>query len=535
MERSATDASADLPAPAETTFSVGRWRVDPAADTLALEGRTVKLEPRTMRLLVALAEHPGAVVASQVLLERVWAGVVVTSQSLYQAIGELRAVLEADARTAKFISTIPRKGYQLVAPVARCPEELPARFDRAVAEPTPPRIAVLPFRDLGIAPHHAFVCEALLGDLVLELSRQPGLATIARGTMLSYLGLTVAPRRIADELGARYVVDGSIAPAGDGLAISCELIDAASETVLASEAVEVPAAQWHVIGLRVVGRLARALRLELTEHAARTVDVRAPQQASALELSTRAWVELYCRPQTRETNDRAWALADQALQRDTSIGAAWNALAYSEWRAAQYAWHERPWEQLLADAMAHAERATALAPANPDAHYTLGIVSYTSGQTERAEATLRHCLRISASYAPAWALLGTVRAVLGHPEETSGLCARAFELSPREPLRAVWHWGEGFAASMLGREREALEFATRGIAANPAFPSCYLVAAVAAWRLGRAAEAARYVTVLRDSAFCSIERLRRQMPPMRVDPWAAAFLADLHRAGLPER
>jgi hypothetical protein len=88
---------------------------------------------------------------------------------------------------------------------------------------------------------------------------------------------------------------------------------------------------------------------------------------------------------------------------------------------------------------------------------------------------------------------------------------------------------------MLGRDVEALDHATRGIAANPDYPSCYVVAAVAAWRLKRAAESARYVTVLKHSALSSVERLRRQSPPMRVEPWAAGFLADLHRAGLPER
>jgi hypothetical protein len=88
---------------------------------------------------------------------------------------------------------------------------------------------------------------------------------------------------------------------------------------------------------------------------------------------------------------------------------------------------------------------------------------------------------------------------------------------------------------MLGRDRDALERATRGIAANPSYPAPYLVAAVSAHRLGRRDEAARYVTVLRNSAFSSIELLRHQLPSMRVEPWASTFLMDLHAAGLPER
>lgn len=520
-------------------FVLGRWQADPSADVLTLEGRSVKLEPRTMRLLVALALRPGAVCSTDELLEEVWPGVVVTSQSLYQAIGELRAVLKADTQTATFIATVPRKGYRLIAPVRRssAPEAAPdPATTPAPAPATRARtMAVLPFRALGLPPDLSFLVEALLGDLIVELSRQPGLTTIARGTMLCYRGSAVSPRRVADELNVRYVVDGAITHARERMSISCELIDASNDAVLASESVDVAAASWPDLAQRVVGRLVRALRLELSAHASRSVDTNRTELASALELAMRAWVELYCRPQDRETNERAWRWGREAVRRDASIGAAWNVIAYCEWRAAQYGWHEGDAVQLLADSVRHAERATGLSPNDPDAVYTLGLAAYTSGQTIRAEATLRHCIEISSSYAPAYGLLALVRAVRGHPQESAGLCERALALSPREPLRAVWHWSEACAASMLGDDRDALEKASRGIAANPAYPACYLVAAVSARRLGQLDEAARYAMVLRNSAFNSIEHLRTRLPPMRVEPWASAFLADLHRAGLPQR
>lgn len=520
-------------------LKVGRWHADPQADTLTLDGRTVKLEPRTMRLLVALAERPGEVCFSQDLLGRVWAGVVVTDQSLYQAIGELRSVLKADTVSGEFIETVPRRGYRLVAPVQRLLPTTPgliAALADAQAAPAARTVAVLPFRNLGLPPALSFLPETLLGDLVLELSRQPGLTTIARGTMLSYRGLAVSPRRIADELKVRYVVDGAISSMGERLSISCDLIDASNDAVLASEAIEVPAANWPELAQRVVGRLVRVWRLEVSEHAAREVDLGGPGRASALELAMRAWVELYCRPQNRDTNDRAWKWAAEALRRDESIGAAWNVLAYCEYRAVQYDWQEGHPDILLADAVAHAERATALSPSDPDAHYTLGLALFQTGELVRAQASLGHCLVISKSYAPALGLQALVVNAEGHPERAFDLAARALALSPREPLRAIWHWGEACAASMLGREEEALAFAAHGIAANPAFPTCYLAAVVAARRLGRDAEAARFVSVLLTTAFRTIERVRRRVKTFtRVEPWGSAFLADLQAAGLPER
>lgn len=522
-----------------TSLMVGRWRADPAADTLTLDGRAVKMEPRTMRLLMALATRPGEVCASQDLLDRVWAGVVVTDQSLYQAIGELRSVLKADTLSGEFIATVPRKGYRLVASVQR---QIPpasaaiAGSDDARAVSSARTIAVLPFRDLGLSPALTFLPETLLGGLVLELSRQPGLTTIARGTMLSYRGVTASPRRIAEELKVRYVVDGAIAAMGERLSISCDLIDAASDSVLASESIDVPTANWLDLAQRVVGRLVRVWRLELSEHAAREVEVRGPERASAVELAMRAWVELYCRPQNRETNDRAWKWAAEAVRRDASVGAAWNVLAYCEYRAVQYDWKEANPDVLLADAVAHAERATALSPSDPDGHYTLGLALFQTGELVRARASLGHCLEISKSYAPAYGLLSLVVNAEGHPEQAFDLAARALALSPREPLRAIWHWGEACAASMLGREEDALAYAARGIAANPAFPTCYLAAVVAARRLGREAEAARFVSVLRTTAFSSIERVCQRMRTFaRMEPWGSAFLAELRAAGLPQR
>jgi DNA-binding winged helix-turn-helix (wHTH) protein/tetratricopeptide (TPR) repeat protein len=506
------------PAPrADARLQIGHWRVDEAADALSLDGRTVKLEPRTMRLLLALAARPGQVIGSEELLATVWPGLVVTGQSLYQAIGELRQILRADARTGDFIVNVPRKGYRLVAPVARQDAGLPT-------------VAVLPFRDMGLAPGLAFLPETLLGGLILELSRQPDLLPLARGTMQACTGDARPLSRLASELGARYVVDGTLAQWSDALHVECEFVDAATGTVVASEAFSLPEGHWPVLAATVVGRLARTARLEITQHAVRAE----PAEASgALVLAMRAWVELYGRPQTRASNDRAWALAAEALTHDDHLGAAWNALAYCEWRAAQYGWSDQAWAPLLAQAVAHAQRATELAPADPDGHYTLGLSTYTVGELERAEASLRHCLAISASYAPAWGCLGLVRAVRGHPEETSALCERALQLSPREPLRAIWHWAEACALSMLGRDELAYERACLGVAANADFPSCHLAAAVSAWRLGRAEAARRHVAALRGGPATSAERLRRTMRALEAEPWASGFLADLQRAGLP--
>jgi transcriptional activator of cad operon len=97
---------------------IGAWRVDPALDEISKDGNTVKLEPRTMQLLVCLAEHAGQVLSVEQLLDQVWRDVVVTPNSLYHAVAELRRVLGDDPKEPTYIVNVLRRGYRLVAPVA---------------------------------------------------------------------------------------------------------------------------------------------------------------------------------------------------------------------------------------------------------------------------------------------------------------------------------------------------------------------------------------------------------------------------------
>jgi len=98
-------------------FRIGLWRVDPAIDEISRDGTTVKLEPRTMRVLVCLAEHAGEVVSVNQLLDTVWKDLVVTQYSVYQAIGVLRRALGDNPKHPTYIASVLRRGYRLIAPV----------------------------------------------------------------------------------------------------------------------------------------------------------------------------------------------------------------------------------------------------------------------------------------------------------------------------------------------------------------------------------------------------------------------------------
>ena len=100
-----------------TPLRVGAWSVNPASGEISRNEERVRLEERTMRLLLCLAERAGEVVSIDELLARGWPDVVVTPDSVYQAVASLRRVLGDDPKQAAYIATVPRLGYRLVAKV----------------------------------------------------------------------------------------------------------------------------------------------------------------------------------------------------------------------------------------------------------------------------------------------------------------------------------------------------------------------------------------------------------------------------------
>ena len=100
-----------------TPLRIGDWCVDPAVDEISRDGTVVRIEPLSMRLLVYLAERAGQVVGVEDLLNEIWAGVIVTPDSVYQAVAALRRTLGDNSKDPKYIATLPRRGYRLVAKV----------------------------------------------------------------------------------------------------------------------------------------------------------------------------------------------------------------------------------------------------------------------------------------------------------------------------------------------------------------------------------------------------------------------------------
>ena len=298
-----------MSSPGRQVLRIGVWRVDPSLDEISREGASVKLEPRTMRLLIYLAEHAGEVVSVDQLLDHVWKDVVVTPNSVYTAVAALRRVLGDDPKEPTYIVNILRRGYRLVAAVAPWVDSPPSDSgvsapDTSVAPVAPPlaaprrlpwsrvlgpgiallvilavsftyvltrpphkvMLAVLPFTNLTGDPQREYFADGMTEELISQLgSLDPDhLGVIARTSAMAYKGSPKDAAQIARELGVNYLFEGSIRGPSGRVRVTAQLIATADQTHLWAESFDREASDILKLQSEVSRTIADKIRIKLS-------------------------------------------------------------------------------------------------------------------------------------------------------------------------------------------------------------------------------------------------------------------------------
>jgi TolB-like protein len=205
----------------------GGFRLDPARRVLQRQdGAAVELTVKVFDTLLCLVEHAGELVEKPALMRAVWPNVVVEENNLNQNISILRRVLGEGAGEHRFIVTVPGRGFRFVATVTAGP---PADRSQAASSQAP-RIAILPFENLSPDPGNAFFTDGLHDEILSTLAqRAPGLEVISRTTMMRYRTNPASARLIATELGANYLMEGTVRREDDEVRVTLRLIDARND------------------------------------------------------------------------------------------------------------------------------------------------------------------------------------------------------------------------------------------------------------------------------------------------------------------
>lgn len=211
------------------SHAIGPLIFDPLQRTLTRDGAVMDLGQRAADLLLALLEAEGEPVPKAALLDRAWPGMAVEEGNLTVQIANLRKLMGADANGRDWIITVPRVGYRLAVP--RMPAPRPAGHARPV-------VAALPFENLSGDADSDYFADGVVADILAALSRFGKLAVVSRNTSFVYKGQAKESRTVAAELGATYLLEGSVRRSGARLRITAQLVEGASGVTLWTERFE---------------------------------------------------------------------------------------------------------------------------------------------------------------------------------------------------------------------------------------------------------------------------------------------------------
>jgi TolB-like protein/DNA-binding winged helix-turn-helix (wHTH) protein len=510
-------------------------------------GHPAALRAQALRVLVALGQRAGQVVSKDELLRRVWGDVIVTEDSLVQAIGDIRRVLGAAGH--ELLRTVPRRGYLLnAAPageaarsagprpattVGECdPPAAPASATAPAATPpagrakrrirvwiaagiaavaalmmlatllpgeAPPSIrsfAILPFEPADPSAADAWFADAVTADLNTMVARwRAGIHVIGRGTMQAYKGKAADPRDVGRELGVAHVLSGRVRRDGDRVRIAVELVDTASARVLWARPFEVERGELPGLVGDIAGGIAKALFIEIGDVVTRDLQPLDPAQADADDLAMRGFSVLL-KSVGPESFEQSRQLFEQALARDPNSLRALGGVSLTNSMNVSFAYTTDKEGSMLRSRQA-LERLEAI---DPTGHLTLvSRASYRlsssdwAGQFAVSEELIRHFPNDPTSYHHRCSSLMR----LGRFDEAIPACDRAIRISPQESRTPIWHGLAGMNEFMRGNYAAAAERARIPTTANPKLYFYPLLLAAALAHDGRRDEARQVVAEFR--------------------------------------
>jgi TolB-like protein/Tfp pilus assembly protein PilF len=431
------------PAQGSGRVSFGEFELDLETAELRCNGSKSILPGKPFQILTTLLDHTGQLVTREELKRQLWPSdtFVDFDVSLNKAVNRLREALGDSAEHPRFIETLPRKGYRFVGQVGNgAGSDTKTSADLIAASRVDEGfwVAVLPFAYSGNADLAA-LADGLSEDIVTGLSRFSYLRVIARISTLRYANQAIDVRSVGKELGARYVMEGSLRQEGTKLRLAVQLVDAVSGAHLWAENYEhtfSPDALFELqddLVPRIVSTVADGYGI-LPYSMANLVRRKAPDELTPYEafLSNYGY---YSRGTTPEDHAAARACLELAVRRSPDYGDAWAAL--SSLYCDEFAFGFNPQPDSLGRALQAARRAVEAAPSNATAHEALAMALFFLKDFQACRSAAEQA--ISHNPMDGWILagIGAILAYSGDWERGCGMVERAAQLNPRHP---GWYW-----------------------------------------------------------------------------------------------
>ena len=500
----------------ETRFAFGPFVLDPGAGTLLRNDDPVAVGYRGVKLLAALVGRPGEILAKAELMDAAWPGTAVEEGNLTVQIAQLRKLLGPAVDGGEWISTVPRVGYRFTGTI----ERLGSVTKKPLPLPNKPSIAVLPFVNLSNDPEQESFADGMTEDLITDLSRSGGLFVIARNSVFAYKGRAMDVRAIAEDLGVRYLLEGSVRRAADRVRINAQLVDAQTGEHLWAERFDRNLEDIFAVQDEVTAKIVEALLGRLRTPPSRN----RPKSLEAYDLCVRARKLIDDSPQTAR---EAHLMLTRALSLDPDYAEAYRWLAMNHWMGWVH-WGE-PVQPARSVALELARKAVAIDPNDAGCRWVLAnLLAYERSFAE-ADAEFAKAIELDPNEADTWATLSDIAVLAGRVEEGLEHIRKAFRLNP---YPASWYYLTLGQAQYAAGDYEAAVETLRKDETYRTSSRRFLAASLA--QLGRLDEARAEgdLFLVANPHFTTGFWVTTE--PFRDAAMLAHFVDGFHKAGLPD-
>ena len=406
----------------------------------------------------------------------------------------------------------------------------PASEERmAFALPDKPSIAVLPFVNMSEDPKQEYFSDGLTEEIITALSKVPKVFVIARNSTFSYKGKSVKVNQVAEELGVRYVLEGSVRRAGDRVRITAQLIDAIKGHHLWAERYDRELKDIFTVQDEITKKIITALQVELTEGELARLSAKGTDNLQAYLKLLQGREHFYTI--TKEGNAQARSLFEEAIELDPEYANAYLYVGVTHWMDIMLG-SSKSRKESLKQAFKFIRKSIALDESNPWGHTQLGWLYFMTKQYDKGIAECERAITLAPNSANAHIWMSLVLLYAGRHEESVQYAEQALRL---DPLPEHWYLRQmGSAYSWVGRYEEAIAFLKKALQGAPNDILTHRWLTVTYSSAGRLEEArAQADEILRINPNYSLE-LAKKTVPFKNQTDRERYLEALRKAGIPE-
>jgi len=554
----------------QDAFMIGDWHVEPVTGQIYKDNTERRLEPKTMAVLVYLATHAGKTVTRMELEESVWQDSIVTYEALTVTINKIRAALEDNSRKPRYIETLSKRGYRLIAPVSGV-DSIAANVTSGTTRPAiykiasiifavviailvvfglfshlynhkaenqqhlaspkdVPSIAIIPFANISGDSSQDYFAAGMTEYLITDLSRLSSLLVISRASVLGFNSNNIDIKNVSQALNVRYVLTGSVIKNGNQMRVSVQLTDASNGIQLWANRFDKKLDDLFAVQDEISNKIASELVSQVThtDQVLRSRNYTTNHEAHDYFIRGNA---LYTSI-SKEGNTLAREMFLKAIEIDPDFASAHSAIALTYIDDYRRKWGKDP-IGAVERAFEYANKAISIDNSAAVAHWVLAYAHlYGHKEPQKAIASAEQAIKLYPNYADAYAIIGSAYSFIDRSVDAIRINKHAMRLNPTSSF--VYYANLGRDYYFLQQQDKAIESLEDAIFRNENYLNAHLYLAATYASIGQL-----------DNASWEVEKVLVLDPEFSLNYWAKTqpyrskarlerMVADLRKAGLSD-